>query len=367
MRIAIVGATGNVGTALLRRLADESDIELVGIARRSPLPNAGPPYEGVQWHNVDIGEAASVESLAEWFAGADAVVHLAWQIQPSRNRSQLRRTNLSGTRHVVRALQRAGVPKLVYASSFGAYAPGPKDGRVDENWPVTGIGSSNYSIDKAAVEALLDGVEREDPALKVIRIRTALVFQREAGAGVTRNFLGRLTPTTLLRWGRLPVVPRNKRLRAQVVHADDAAQAYLLALRGDRVGAFNVATDPVLDGPRLAKALHGRAVPMPLTLLRVLTRAAWQIRLLPAEPGWLDLTVGSPLMDCTRAEQELGWRPRRDSQEVIREAVAGIASGAGSTSEPLRPSPRSAGQFHERSATVGSRPDGPRSDGREPA
>ena len=47
------------------------------------------------------------------------------------------------------------MPALVYASSVGAYAPGPKDRRVPETWPTTGVESSFYSRDKAAVERLL--------------------------------------------------------------------------------------------------------------------------------------------------------------------------------------------------------------------
>jgi UDP-glucose 4-epimerase len=355
MRIVITGATGNVGTALLRRLANERDIDVVGLARRTPSPSAGAPYDGVEWHSADVGDPNRFDDLAQWFAGADAVVHLAWQLQPNRNRSRLRRTNISGTRQVVRALQRAGVPKLVYASSIGAYAPGPKDNRVDENWPVTGIGTSGYSIDKAAVEAMLDGVEREDPELRVVRIRTALVFQREAGAEITRYFLGRLTPVSMLRSGRVPVLPRNKRLRGQVVHADDAAEAYLLALRGDRVGAFNVAAEPVLNGPALAAELGGRTIPVPLTALRLLAKAAWGFRLLPTEPGLLDLTVEMPLMDCGRAQRELGWQPARDSRDVVRELVGGIAAGAGVGSAPLRPAQGAAGRTRG-SAQPGGKP-----------
>src|SRR5262249_39659276 len=142
MRIAITGATGNVGTALLRRLADEPDIDVVGLVRRPPRPDAGPPYDKVTWHSIDLGDPKRTDELADCFTGADAVVHLAWQIQPSRHRGQLRRTNVDGTRTVVRALQQSNVPKLVYASSIGAYGRGPKDRRVDENWAVTGIGSS---------------------------------------------------------------------------------------------------------------------------------------------------------------------------------------------------------------------------------
>src|SRR5207245_701309 len=147
----IVGASGNVGTALLRRLAREPGItEIVGVARRPPDP-AIAPYDRASWVACDIGTPAGARTLTRAVAGADAVVHLAWQIQPSHDRTLLRRTNVAGSGHVVRAVLDAGVRALVYASSVGAYAPGPKDRPVDESWPATGIAGSAYSEDKAAV------------------------------------------------------------------------------------------------------------------------------------------------------------------------------------------------------------------------
>lgn len=343
MRIAITGATGNVGTALLRRLATEPDIEVIGIARRCPGPDAGAPYDRVEWHSADLGDPACLQPLADRLAGVDAVVHLAWQIQPSHQRAQLRRTNLNGSRHVLNAMLAADVPKLVHASSVGTYAPGPKDQRVDESWPVTGIGRSGYSMDKAAVEAMLDGAERDYPVLRVTRLRKALVLQRDAGAEITRYFLGRFVPVTLLRSGRLPVVPRHRRLRVQVVHADDVADAYLRALRSDLTGAFNIAAEPVLDGPLVAAEWGGWAAPLPLTLLRMLTRAAWRSRLVPADEGWFELSAAVPLMDCSRAERELGWRPRRDARDALRDLLSGIATGSGTDSPPMRPRGRATG------------------------
>lgn len=340
MRIAITGATGNVGTALLRRLSRETDIEVIGIARRTPRSDAGPPYAGVRWHGMDLGESSCVTPLTELLAGVDAVVHLAWRIQPSQYRARLRRTNLGGTRHVLGAMIEAGVGKLVYASSVAAYSPGPKDRRVDEDWPTTGVGRSGYSIDKAAVEALLDRYELDHPELRVTRLRMALVFQRDAGSELTRYFIGRLAPVSLLRSGRLPLLPKNRRLRGQVVHADDAAEAYLLALRGDRVGAYNIATDPVLDGTLLAEELGALAVPMPLGVLRLAAKAAWRARLIPTEPGWLDLTAAAPVVDTSLAERELGWKPRYDARQTVNDLLMGIATGAGTATAKLRPSRR---------------------------
>ncbi|MFK3982828.1 NAD-dependent epimerase/dehydratase family protein [Micromonospora sp. NPDC050397] len=345
MRIAITGATGNVGTALLRRLAQEPDIEVVGIARRPPSETVGAPYDRVRWHALDLGEVDNVPRLTEALRGVDAVVHLAWQIQPSHRRALLRRTNLTGTRHLLRAVDEAGVGTFAYASSIGAYSRGPKDRRVSESWPATGVGGSGYSTDKAAVEAVLDGVEHDHPELRIIRMRQALVFQREAGAQIRRYFIGRVLPVSWLRSGRLPLVPRNKKLRIQVVHAEDLAEAYWLALSGDHRGAFNIAAEPVLDGPVLAEEMGGRTIPVPVFLLRMAAKAAWRLRLLPTEPGWIDLTAGVPITDWSRAEQELGWRPRHDAREAVRDLFGGIAVGAGTETSVLRPERRAMGQF----------------------
>lgn len=337
MRIVVTGATGNVGTALLRRLAREPDIEVSGVARRTPGPGAGPPYDGVRWHAADLGDPSCLTPLTGWLRGADAVVHLAWQIQPSHCRARLRRTNLTGTRHLLSALREAGVPKLVYASSVGAYRPGPKDRRVTEEWPTTGVHGSGYSVDKAAVETMLDVFELEHPELRVVRLRKALIFQRDAGSEITRYFLGRLGLIAVSPSGRPFAVPRHERLRVQAVHADDVAEAYLQALRGDQTGAFNIAAEPALDGPLVAKELKSLPVPVPLGLLRLGMRTAWWTHLIPPDPGWLDLAASVPLLDCSRAEREWGWRPRHDARYALREMLAGIAAGAGTASPPLRP------------------------------
>ena len=149
MRIAIIGATGNVGTALLRRIKQAAaeqpgGIELVGIARHLP-DQSQEPYDGVTWHSVDVASEAARERLAEALAGCDAVVHLAWLLQPNRDEGFMRRVNVDGTAHPLAAAADAGVKQVVCASSLGAFSPGPKDRAVDENWPARGIARSHYS------------------------------------------------------------------------------------------------------------------------------------------------------------------------------------------------------------------------------
>src|SRR5206468_10881851 len=77
LTVAVTGASGNVGTALLRRLttAGSGVAEVRGLARRRPPDVA--PWAGVRWHLADLGEPASEAELDRFLAGADAVVHLA--------------------------------------------------------------------------------------------------------------------------------------------------------------------------------------------------------------------------------------------------------------------------------------------------
>jgi nucleoside-diphosphate-sugar epimerase len=335
MRVVIVGASGNVGTALLRRLSGMAEVDdVVGVARR--VPPAGPPYSQARWVSCDIGDPDAASKLVDVFAGAAAVVHLAWQIQPSQQPRRLQRSNVHGSRVVAEAAVRAGVPALVYASSIGAYAPGPPERRVDEHWPVEGIPGSVYSQQKVAVERILDRVERENPALRVVRLRPALIFQREAGAQIQRYFLGSLVPASLLRSRRLPVVPLPRGIRTQCVHADDVAQAYAQAVVSDVRGAFNVATEPVLDGDLIAQVLGGRRIPVPWSVLSLVAGASWILRLQPTDPGWVWLAHHAPLLDTTRARTELGWTPQYDAQTALAKLIDGLATGVGTASPALR-------------------------------
>ncbi|HEV2919977.1 MAG TPA: NAD-dependent epimerase, partial [Actinomycetota bacterium] len=206
-----------------------------------------------------------------------------------------------------------------------------------EGWPTHGITTSTYSRDKAYQERLLDLFERDHPDVRVVRLRPALTFKREAASEIRRFFLGPLVPGSLARAAAIPVVPKVKRLRTQAVHADDVAQAYRLAVVGDARGPFNLAADPVLDADVVAALLDARPVRLPAGLLKAGAAATWRLHLQPVSPGWLDLALQSPLLDAGRAAAELGWRPRRSAVEAVQELLAGLREGAGAVTPPLDP------------------------------
>jgi UDP-glucose 4-epimerase len=345
MRIVITGATGNVGTSVVPALAgDERVEEIVGIARRAP--GWTPPR--TRWVQADIGR----DDLRPLLDGADAVIHLAWAIQPSRDPAELERINVHGSRRLFEAAADVGVPALVHASSIGVYSPGPKDRPVDESWPREGVPSSFYSRHKAAAERALDELEAANPRLRVVRLRPALIFKREAGPEIRRLFAGPLLPARLVRPGLIPLLPVPDGLVVQAVHGDDVAEAYrLAALSPDARGAYNVAAEPVLDPPTLAKLFEARRVRVPARALRVLADATWRAHLQPTPPGWVDMGLAVPVMDTRRARQELGWSAARSSTDALLELLEGMRAPTGLDTPPLEP--RAGGRLRIREFVTG--------------
>ncbi|MGH3874411.1 MAG: NAD-dependent epimerase/dehydratase family protein [Pseudonocardiaceae bacterium] len=353
MRVAVTGATGNLGTSVLAALRDEPAVDkIVGIARRRPSQVVGK----VQWVSADV----ATDDLAAAFAGADVVIHLAWLIQPSRDPQKTWSANVLGSSRVFQAAADAGVPAIVYSSSVGAYSAGPKNQPVDESWPTDGVATSTYSREKAYVERILDAFELRNPDIRVVRLRPGFVLKRSAASGIRRLFLGPFLPAPLLRPHFIPLVPRLPQLRFQAVHSLDVGHAFrLAALRADAQGAFNIAAQPPIGPDELAALFGARTVPVPAGLLRKLAAFAWWARLVPTEPGMVDLLLTVPLMDTSRARHELGWRPVHSAEDALLELLEGMRQGAGAATPPLHPGDGLAGRLSELSTGVGAkdRPD----------
>lgn len=328
MRVVVIGATGNAGTSVLRSLRREDAVEqIVGVARRRPDAE----LSKVRWETADIVS----DNLDLILDGADAVVHLAWAIQPSRDMETLRAINVTGSRRVFESVERTGVPSLVYASSIGAYSPGPKDRRVGEDWPVNGISTSFYSRHKAEVESLLDEVEARSPSIRVVRLRPGIILKAGASCGIRRLFMGPLMPTTLVKPGRIPVMPNLKGVRTQFVHSHDIGDAYRLAVLSDVRGPFNIAADPDLGFEDIASLMGARPITVPKPVVRRAADLSWRMRLQPSPVGWVDMAIHSPLMDVTRAHQELRWNPRHTADDALLDFVYGLNRSADLPTPPL--------------------------------
>ena len=332
MRIVITGATGNIGSAVVRRLSGEGH-DLVGIARR--VPEDGDRFAPtVAWMSADLSSPSSAAVLDAAVAGADAVVHLAWGFQPSHDLRYLEALGVGGTRRVVTAVTAARVPHLVHMSSIGAYSPKGDNTPVSESWPTDGVRSSRYSVHKAAAERLLDAVDLRGDVL-VSRLRPGIVGQRSAGSALLRYGLPGIVPSAVL--DHIWLLPLDPRLAIPMVHTHDVADAVARELARRVGGAFNLAAEPAVTAGDIAAALHAHLVPVPAPLVRMAMSVAWHARLQQVDTGWLDMAYALPLLDTSRARSELGWSPTVDGVSVLREVLAGMRHGDADDTAVLRP------------------------------
>ena len=332
-RVVVTGATGNVGTSVVGALARDPDItSVLALARRRPAKE----IPKVEWDTVDLSRADSEDRLAHLMRGADAVVHLAWRFQPTHDPVVTWQSNVLGSQRVFRAVARSGVPALVHASSVGAYSPGPKsEPGVGEDWPTDGWPDAAYCREKAYLERVLDAFELRHPQIRVVRMRPGFLFKETAAPEQRRIFAGRWVPGTLLRPDLLPVVPDLEGLRFQVLHTEDAAEAYRLAVLRDVRGPFNLAAGPVIDARALAGMLGTRIVRMPRALVRTVLAGAWRAHAVPASPHLFDAVLRLPVLDSGRARDLLGWQPVHTAEDALNAFLRGVREGAGEDTAPL--------------------------------
>jgi nucleoside-diphosphate-sugar epimerase len=345
VRVAVTGATGNVGTSVVERLAaDDAITEIVGIARRETTWS--PPR--TRWYQADVATG----DLVPAFDGVDAVVHLAWIFQPTHDPLATWANNVGGSLRVFEAAARAGVSTLVHASSIGTYSPGGPDDRVDESWPTHALPTAAYGREKSYLERVLDTFERDHPDLRVVRMRPGFIFKRSSAEAQRRLFAGPLLPGPLVRPQLIPVVPDLPGLRFQVLHSHDAAEAYRLALHADAAGAFNVAAEPAIDAAALGELLGARPVRLPRSAARAALSLLWRLHLVPASPDLFDLFLSLPIMDTSRARTELGWKPEVDALDALAEVLEGFREGATGATPPL--SGEAGGRFRRREMATGA-------------
>ena len=106
---------------------------------------------------------------------------------------------------------------------------------------------------------------------------------------------------------------------------------------------------------RQARALNARPVPVPARVARALADVTWRLRIQPSPPGWLDMALAVPIMDTSRARDELGWNPRHTSVEALLELIEGIGEGEGAETPPLDPDAGGPARTGEIATGIGGR------------
>jgi UDP-glucose 4-epimerase len=326
LAVAVTGPTGEIGKSLMAELERRAEVETVqGMARR-PFDPAEEGWGKVTYRRGDILDRGSLAAL---FDGADVAVHLAFAIFGSRE--ETRKVNLQGTRNAFEAAIRAGVSRLVYASSVAAYGFHPENPQpLTEDVPTSGSEEFYYSAQKAELEGLLD-------ELLVGSGTEAYVFRPCIVAGPRATMLIEQVvdavrvgdPLPLLRRGveKLPLVSPvlpDPGVPFQLVHHDDVARAMAAAICGDGPpGAYNLAGEGVVGLGDVAHALGWRSLPVPSPAVNIGTAAARRLTFASTKLEWAAALDTPVLMDTIKARRDLHWKPKHDALETLEETVAG--------------------------------------------
>jgi len=326
LTVAVTGPTGTFGFGLVPLLqADDRIGKIVGIARR-PFDPAEHGWTKMEYRQGDVRDQ---DALEEAFRDADVVVHLAFMITGNAARDVTRAINVGGTLNTFRAAAAAGAKRFVYASSVAAYGfhrdnPVP----LTEDWPTRPAKRLFYAQEKAELEALLGREAAEHPELELYLLRPPVVLGPHTVGGkdlpgpleaIGKGLLGTMLKLPV----PLPAIAPS--LQVQFIHEEDVGSAFVRCIVGaGPPGAYNITGDGVLTGSDLARELNLVPLPVPGGPIRAAARAASALPTPPFVPPaaeWLEALSHPAIMDASKAKAELGWKPRYDSLEALRDTL----------------------------------------------
>ena len=314
----VIGANGYLGSHVTRRLVDDGhDVRV--------MVRDGASTIGIDDLEVTrfVGDIWNDDVLRSAMAGCDDVYYCVvdtrgWLKDPA----PLFRTNVEGTRNVLEIAKDAGLHRFIFTSSY--VTVGRRRGHTaTEDDVVVDRGLTPYVRSRVRAENLVLEYAR-DHGLPAIAMCVSTTY----GSGDW----GRTPHGAIIAgaaFGKLPFVMSGIELEA--VGIDDAARALILAAERGRVGERYLISDKMISNAEVVRiAADAAGVPAPTKTLPL--AMSWAMAVLGSAKAQVKgtdekLSIGSLRLmraeapvDCSKAERELGWRPR-PVEESIREAA----------------------------------------------
>jgi UDP-glucose 4-epimerase len=304
MRYVITGGAGYIGSRLVDFLSRRDDTEKIVVcdvaSPRSYVPKS-------EFERVDVRDRDGVRATLER-ARPDAVVHLAFILNPSHDEALMYDVDVNGTHNVLEAAAGAGTQQVLVTSSgvaYGAFPDNPVP--LTEEHPVRGVSAFSYARDKTESDRICQLWAAKYPERTMTIVRPCIVF----GPNVN-NYLVRL-------WTKQPFAadPGTLDNDIQFVHEDDVVEAITALLLGRYGGAFNVAGDGVMTSRECAEMIGSPIRRMRVRAYRGLARAMWNLRLSEAPPGSVDFALYPWIVSNDKLKRETGWSPRHTTRETF--------------------------------------------------
>ena len=303
--VLVTGATGFVGSAVVRHLL--ADGQAVRILRRasSPLDQLGPDADRVE-HAV--GDVTDAESVREAARGVGAVFHVAGIVAlGAASRARVWAVNAAGTTHTVDAALAEGVESFVHTSSIAALGRPETPGAVIDETAVWTRSKANtaYAESKRAGER--EAFRGAAEGMHTVVVSPALVF------GPGRPDEGTNAVVERLRRGRVPAAPPGG---TSVVDVEDVAAGTIAAWRRGASGERYI--------------LAGEAL-LWTEILAVLARALGVDAPRRVAPAWALWAAGA----LSEAVQALGGPDAGLSREAARTSSGVFAYSAAKAERDL--------------------------------
>lgn len=306
-RVLITGVSRFLGLRLAKRLEHEDGVEqIIGV----DLDDPPVPIEGLEFIRADIRNPIIARVIEA--TRADTIVHTNIASDPVRlgGRSGMKENNVIGTMQLLAAAQRADrVNKVVVKSSTAVYGHEPGEPSIiPEDHAARQVTLHGYGKDCAEAETYARdfGRRREDVDLVILR---------------TQNVIGPTVTTSLARYLSLPVVPTALGYdpRLQLLHEEDAVEAFCRALAHDRRGIFNIAGEGVVYLSQALRLLGRRRLPLMPAAASLTAGALKRAGIVDFPLDQLKVIVHGRVVDVGRARDVLGFVPRYTTRGALED------------------------------------------------
>jgi UDP-glucose 4-epimerase len=298
-RVLLTGSSGYIGRALVRALLEDDQIEdLVGVDVRPPKSR----QSRMHFVNCDVRDPLD-ETIRRH--RINTILHAAFVVRPSHNRSAALYTNVEAMRQVLHSAAACKVDHLVHLSSATVYGfaahPDTLFRETDAMNPHSGF---HYAEHKSQAETLVEATREAGSIPCITVLRPSFVVGRGSDNPLFEH-LGR----------RLVSLP-TEMSPMQLTHMDDLTRAVKVILSERAGGTFNIGSAGSLSALEMVERLHGRAMLVPVPVLRAVNSVAWGLRLksLTNVPSSAVALLQRPWrVSGERFEQQFAFRYHYDS------------------------------------------------------